>query len=83
MAARGILLFFVVVLPRAAYNSIEYVCGREIKVCHIRVRQLLGLLAVAFGAGVLSSFIFPSYFLAFLEAAVLIAAGVLLLRKHN
>ena len=51
--------------------------------CHMRVRRLLGLLSVAFGAGVLASFIFPLYFLAFLEAAVLIAAGVLLLGKHN
>jgi len=51
--------------------------------CHMRLRRLLGLLAVAFGAGVLASFIFPLYFLAFLEAALLIAAGVLLLGKHN
>ena len=51
--------------------------------CHMRLRQLLGLLLVAFGVGVLASFIFPPYFLAFLEAAVLITAGVLFLQKHN
>ena len=51
--------------------------------CQIRLRKLLGLSAVCFGAGILLSFILPGYFLAFIEAAVLIAAGVLLLGKHN
>lgn len=51
--------------------------------CHIRLGQLLGLLAAAFGVGVLASFVFPPYLLAFIEAAVLITAGVLLLRGHN
>ena len=83
MAVSGNLLFFVVVLPHAAYNSIEHVCEGGINMCHIRLRQLLGLCAVCFAAGILCSFVFPLYFLAFLEAAVLIAAGVLLLRKHN
>ena len=55
----------------------------EIEVCHIRLGQLLGLLAAAFGVGVLASFVFPPYLLAFIEAAVLITAGVLLLRGHN
>ena len=49
----------------------------------MRLRQLVGLLAVTFGAGVLCTFIFPLYFMAFVEAAVLIAAGVLLLGKHS
>lgn len=51
--------------------------------CQIRLRKLLGISAVCFGAGILLSFILPGYFLAFIEAAVLIAAGVLLLGKHN
>jgi hypothetical protein len=49
----------------------------------MRLGQLLGLLAAAFGVGVLASFVFPPYLLAFIEAAVLITAGVLLLRGHN
>jgi hypothetical protein len=51
--------------------------------CQIRLRKLLGLTAVAFGAGILLSFILPGYFLAFIEAAAIIAAGLLLLEKHN
>lgn len=51
--------------------------------CQIKIRKLLGISAVCFGAGILLSFILPGYFLAFLEAAVLIAAGLLLLGKHN
>ncbi len=54
-----------------------------IAMCHIRLRKALGISAVCFGAGILLSFILPGYFLAFIEAAVLIAAGVLLLGKHN
>lgn len=51
--------------------------------CHIRLRKLLGISAVCFGAGIFLSFILPGYFLAFIEAAILIAAGILLLGKHN
>ncbi|MBO5416619.1 MAG: hypothetical protein J6A83_08340 [Clostridia bacterium] len=51
--------------------------------CQIRLRRVLGISAVCFGAGILLSFILPGYFLAFIEAAVLIAAGVLLLGKHH
>lgn len=51
--------------------------------CQIRLRRALGISAVCFGAGILLSFILPGYLLAFIEAAVLIAAGVLLLGKHH
>ena len=51
--------------------------------CQIKLRRLLGISAVCFGAGILLSFLLPGYILAFLEAVVVIAAGVLLLRKHN
>lgn len=51
-------------------------------VCQIRLRKLLGISAVCFGAGILLSFILPGYFLAFIEAAALVAAGVLLLGKR-
>ena len=51
--------------------------------CQIRLRKALGISAVCFGAGILLSFILPSFILAFIESAVLIAAGILLLGKHN
>jgi len=51
-------------------------------VCQIRLRKLLGISAVCFGAGILLSFILPGYFLAFIEAAALVTAGVLLLGKR-
>lgn len=47
--------------------------------CHFTLRRLIGGAAVAFGAGILFSFLLPGFFLAFIEAAVLVAAGVLLL----
>lgn len=47
--------------------------------CHIPLRRLIGGAAVAFGAGILFSFLLPGFLLAFIEAAVLVAAGVLLL----
>lgn len=43
------------------------------------LRVLVGGGAVCFGAGVLASCIFPGFLLAFIEAAVLVTAGVLLL----
>ncbi len=51
--------------------------------CQIRLRKAIGISTVCFGAGIFFSFIFPGYFLAFIEAAVLIAAGMLLLGKHH
>lgn len=50
--------------------------------CQIRLRKLIGLSAVCFGAGILLSFLLPGYFLAFLEAVVVIVAGILLLGKR-
>ena len=47
--------------------------------CHIPLRHLLGGTALAFGAGILFSFLLPGFLLAFIEAAVLVCAGVLLL----
>ena len=59
-------------------------CGREVNImCRANLRTLIGTCAVCFGAGILLSFLLPGYFLAFIEAAVVIAAGVLLLGKRN
>lgn len=51
--------------------------------CHISMRVLVGTCAVSFGAGILLSFLLPGYFLAFIEAVVVIAAGILLLGKRH
>ena len=48
-----------------------------------KLRRLLALLMISFGAGIFLSFLLPGYFLAFIEAAVVIAAGLLLLGKRN
>ena len=50
--------------------------------CQIKLRKLLGISAVCFGAGILLSFLLPGYVLAFLEALVVITAGLLLLGKR-
>lgn len=50
--------------------------------CQIKLRKLLGIAATCFGAGILLSFLLPGYVLAFLEAIVVIAAGMLLLGKR-
>lgn len=42
-------------------------------------RRLLGGAALCFGAGILLSCLLPGFVLAFIEAAVLVAAGFLLL----
>lgn len=51
--------------------------------CRISIRKVLGIGAVCFGAGVLVSFLLPGYLIAFVEAAAVVAAGLLLLGKHN
>ena len=51
--------------------------------CQIKFRRLLGISTVCFGAGVFLSFILPSFILAFIEAAALITAGILILGKRN
>ncbi|MBQ8331345.1 MAG: hypothetical protein IJX94_02445 [Clostridia bacterium] len=50
--------------------------------CRVSLRKLLGIAAICFGAGIFLSFLLPGYFLAFLEAAVVIGAGILLLGKR-
>lgn len=51
--------------------------------CRTNMRTLIGTCTVCFGAGILLSFLLPGYLLAFIEAAVVIAAGVLLLGKRH
>ncbi|MBO5883818.1 MAG: hypothetical protein J6Q78_05390 [Clostridia bacterium] len=52
--------------------------------CRIDLRRVAGIGAACFGAGILLSFLLPGYLLAFVESAVVIAAGILLLgRRHR
>lgn len=51
--------------------------------CWQNKRRLIGTCSVCFGAGILLSFLLPGYFLAFIEAVVVVAAGILLLGKHS
>jgi hypothetical protein len=48
----------------------------------MNTRRLIGIAVVCFGAGVFLSFLLPGRFLAFIEAAAVICAGILLLRKR-
>ena len=48
--------------------------------CLDKGRLIVGA-AVCFGAGMLLSFLLPASFLAFIGAAVLVAAGIILLLK--
>ncbi len=50
--------------------------------CQINLRRLVGISTVCFGAGILVSFLLPGYFLAFIEAGVVVVAGILLLRRR-
>lgn len=51
--------------------------------CQVHLRKMLGISVICFGAGILLSFLLPGYILAFIEAAVVIASGFLLLSKHR
>ena len=44
-------------------------------------RQTIGVLALTFGAGILLAFLLPGRILAFIEAAVLLCAGFMLIRR--
>ena len=44
------------------------------------LRQTVGVLTLTFGAGILIAFLLPGRVLAFIEAAVLLCAGILLLK---
>ena len=51
--------------------------------CRISLCKVFGVATLSFGLGVLAAFMLPGYLIAFVEAAAIIAAGVLLLKKHN
>ena len=45
-----------------------------------KLRQAIGVLTLTFGAGILLAFILPGKILAFIEAAVLLCAGLMLIK---
>ena len=51
--------------------------------CRISLCRAFGIATVGFGLGVLVAFMLPGYLIAFVEAAAVVTAGVLLLKKHN
>ncbi len=46
--------------------------------CSTAIRRVIGIGALCFGAGVLVSFLLPGIIIAFVEAAVIIVAGLML-----
>ena len=46
--------------------------------CQNLCRRLIGIGALCFGAGVLISFVLPGLIIAFIEAAVILLAGLML-----
>lgn len=49
--------------------------------CAKKLKTLIGTAALCFGAGILAAYIFPGFIVAFLEAAVLLTAGILLIKR--
>jgi hypothetical protein len=47
------------------------------------LRQKVGVLALTFSAGILLAFLLPGKILAFIEAAVLLCAGFMLIRGNR
>ena len=51
--------------------------------CQVHLRKMLGISVICFGVGILLSFLLPGYILAFIEAVVVVASGVLLLGRRR
>lgn len=49
--------------------------------CAKNTKTLIGTAALCFGAGVLAAYILPGFIIAFLESAVLLTAGILLIKR--
>ncbi len=50
--------------------------------CSNALRRIIGIGALCFGAGVLLSFILPGLIIAFIEAAVILTAGLMLCKSN-
>ncbi len=49
--------------------------------CVKDAKVLIGVGALCFGAGILAAYVLPGFVIAVLESAVLLTAGILLIRK--
>jgi len=49
--------------------------------CAKRARTIIGVAALSFSAGILAAYILPGFIIAFLESAVLLVAGLMLIKK--
>lgn len=49
--------------------------------CYNRTKTIVGTAALCFSAGVISAYLLPGFIIAFLESAVLVAAGIMLIKK--
>lgn len=49
--------------------------------CSRNVRTVAGTAAVAFSAGVIAAYLLPGFVVAFVEAALLVGAGIILLKR--
>ncbi len=49
--------------------------------CAKRTKTIIGIAALSFSAGILAAYILPGFIIAFIESAVLLAVGVLLIKK--
>ena len=49
--------------------------------CLKRVKTVIGVAALCFSAGILAAYILPGFIIAFLESAILLMAGLILIKK--
>ena len=46
--------------------------------CKRFMKKLIGISAICFGVGILTAFLLPGFIIAFLEAAIILLAGLML-----
>ena len=49
--------------------------------CAKRAKTIIGVAALSFSAGILAAYILPGFIIAFLESALLLLAGLMLIKK--
>ena len=49
--------------------------------CLKRVKTVIGVAALCLSAGILAAYILPGFIIAFLESAILLMAGLILIKK--
>ena len=53
----------------------------ENDMCKKNTRVIIGTAAICFSGGILAAYVLPGFVIAFIESAVLLAAGVILIKK--